>query len=408
MIRTVLNLRIAVKSLYSFKLRTSLAVLGVFLGTFSLIVVSNLTGSLAKKAEMEIERLGKNLLVVASGTVRTFGGQARLFGQAATLTLEDAAAIAATSPFITQLSPFSSKTFPIRYEKVVLKGILVAGVAANYPAIRNFGVSEGSFFSDNDNRNAARVAVLGKEVADKLFGGQNPLGRHILIYRVPCQVIGVMEEKGVDISGANQDNQVFIPVKTFMRRFVNKDYINSIYLQVADSGAMAQAKQQLEQLLRQRHKITAGKKDDFTVVDSKDVMSLKTQATSMITVLGRISAAVSYLIGAIGILSIMILIVNERRVEIGIRRAVGSRRRDIILQFLLESSFISLSGGVVGVLLGFIVSVIIFTVSKLPFTLSLTGFAISFAASVAVGILAGIYPSQKATTIQPVDVIRSG
>lgn len=408
MIRTLLNLRIAVKSLYSFKLRTSLAVLGVFLGTFSLIVVSNLTGSLAKKAEMEIERLGKNLLVVASGTVRTFGGQARLFGQAATLTLEDAAAIAATSPFISQLSPFSSKTFPIRYEKVVLKGILVSGVAANYPAIRNFGISEGSFFSESDNRNAARVAVLGKEVADKLFAGQNPLGRHILIYRVPCQVIGVMEEKGVDISGANQDNQIFIPVKTFMRRFVNKDFINSIYIQVADSGFMAQAKQQIEELLRQRHKITAGKKDDFTVVDSKDVMSLKTQATSMITVLGRISAAVSYLIGAIGILSIMILIVNERRLEIGIRRAVGSRKRDIILQFLIESSFISLSGGAVGVVLGFIVSVIIFTVSKLPFTLSLTGFVVSFAASVAVGILAGIYPSQKATTIQPVDVIRTG
>lgn len=408
MIRTIINLRIAVKSLYTFKLRTSLAVLGVFLGTFSLIVVSNLTGSLAKKAEMEIERLGKNLLVAASGTVRTFGGQARLFGQAGTLTPADARAIAADSPFIAQLSAFSSQTFPVRYGKVVLKTVLVSGVDAGYPAIRNFGVGEGSFFTPKDNREAARVAVLGKEVADKLFAGRDPLGRYILIYRVPCQVIGVMEEKGVDISGANQDNQIFIPVKTFLRRFVNKDYINSIYMQVEQSDSMAQAKAQVEQILRRRHKITAGKKDDFTVIDSKDVMALKTQATSMITVLGRISAAVSYLIGAIGILSIMILIVNERRVEIGIRRAVGSRKRDIILQFLIESSFISLSGGAVGVLLGFIVSVIIFAVSKLPFTLSLTGFVISFAASVAVGILAGIYPSQKATTIQPVDVIRTG
>jgi len=407
MIRIILNLKIAIRSLYSFKLRTSLAVLGVFLGTFSLMVVSNLTGSVSKKAAMEIEHLGKNMLVVASGTVRTFGGRARLLSQASTLTIADAKAIANKSPFITQVSPSGSKTFPVRHGQVVLKSILVSGVTSNYPYIRNFRVEEGSFFTEDDNRNSSRVAVLGKEVADKLFGVQNPLGRHILIYRVPCQVIGVMEEKGVDISGANQDNQIFIPLKTYLRRFVNKDYINSIYVQTDSGESMAQAKEQIEQILRLRHKIKADKQDDFTVVDSKDVMALKTQATSMITVLGRISAAVSYLIGAIGILSIMILIVNERKVEIGIRRAVCSRRRDIILQFLIESSFISLSGGAVGVILGFVASVIIFKVSQLPFTLSLTGFITSFIASVTVGIFAGIYPSQKATTIQPVDVIRT-
>lgn len=407
MIRVILNLRIALRSLYSFKLRTSLAVLGVFLGTFSLIVVSNLTGSLAKKAQMEIDNLGKNMLVVASGTVRTFGGRARLLSQATTLTVEDARAIAAESPFVTQVAPSSSKTFPVRYQEVVLKSILVSGVTSNYPSIRNYRVSEGSFFTEEDNRNSNRVAVIGKEVADKLLGNQSPLGKFILIYRVPCQVIGVLEEKGVDISGANQDNQIFIPLKTFLRRFVNKDFINTIYLQTFDSRSLSPAKTQIEQILRQRHNIKPGEKDDFTVVDSKDVMQLKTQATSMITVLGRISAAISYIIGAIGILSIMILIVNERKVEIGIRRAVGSRKRDIILQFLIESSFISLSGGTVGVILGFLVSLVIFRVSKLPFALSLTGFVSSFIASVTVGILAGIYPSKKATTIQPVDVIRA-
>jgi len=405
--RVILNLRIALRSLYNFKLRTSLAVLGVFLGTFSLIVVSNLTGSLTIKAQMEIDNLGKNMLVVASGTVRTFGGRARLLSQATTLTLADARTIAAESPFISQVSPSSSKTFAVRYEEVVLKSILVTGVSPNYPSVRNYRVREGSFFTEDDDRNSERVAVIGKEVADKLFGNKSPLGRFILIYRVPCQVIGVLEEKGVDLSGANQDNQIFIPLKTFLRRFVNKDFINSIYLQTVDSRSLAPAKTQIERILRHRHNIKAGEKDDFTVVDSKDVMQLKTQATSMITVLGRISAAISYTIGAIGILSIMILIVNERKVEIGIRRAVGSRKRDIILQFLIESSFISLSGGAVGVVFGFFISLVIFRVSKLPFTLSLTGFISSFIASVTVGILAGIYPSKKATTIQPVDVIRA-
>lgn len=407
MIRITLNLKIALRSLYSFKLRTTLAVLGVFLGTFSLIVVSNLTGSLAKKAEMEIANLGRNMLVVASGTVRTFGGTARLLSQATTLTVQDARAIMHQSPFIAQVGPASSKTFPVRYNQIVLKSILVNGVTSNYPSIRSFEVERGTFFSDDDDRNSHRVAVLGKEIADKLFAGANPLGKHILIYRVPCQVIGVMEEKGVDISGANQDNQIFIPLKTFLRRFVNKDFVNTIYVQVDRGASMTPAKVQIDQILRHRHKIKAGQKDDFTVVDSKDVLQLKTQATAMITILGRISAAVSYLIGAIGILSIMILIVNERKVEIGIRRAVGSRKRDIILQFLLESSFISLSGAMVGVVFGFLVSLVIFQVSQLPLALSLTGFITAFFASVAVGILAGIYPSKQATSIQPVDVIRA-
>jgi len=224
---------------------------------------------------------------------------------------------------------------------------------------------------------------------------------------VPCQVIGLMEEKGVDISGFDQDNQVFIPLNTFLRRFINKDYIGSISVQAIDEKSIPIAKAEIEDLLRKRHRIREDQKDDFTVIDLKDVMALKTQAMSMITVLGRVAAVVAFFIGGIGILSIMILIVNERRVEIGIRRAVGSRKRDIILQFLIESAFISLSGGTVGLIASFITTIIIFMLSDLPFTVSLTGLILSFLASVGVGILAGIYPSKKATKIQPMDVIRA-
>jgi putative ABC transport system permease protein len=196
-------------------------------------------------------------------------------------------------------------------------------------------------------------------------------------------------------------------LNTFLRRFVNKDYVNNISVQILDEESIPFAKSEIEDILRKRHKIKDKQNDDFTVIDLKDVMALKTQAMSMIKVLGRVSAVVSFLIGGLGILSIMILIVNERRLEIGIRRAVGSRKRDIILQFLMEASFISLSGGTIGVILSFIASIIIFLISKLPFTVSPAGLILSFVASVAVGILAGIYPSQKATRIQPVDVIRT-
>lgn len=394
------------RSLLNFKLRTALAILGVFLGTFSLIVVSNLSDSLVKKTEKETENLGKNLLIIRSGVIRRFGTVTRLLSEATTLTVEDSDAILQSSPYIKAVSPSGNKTFPVRYGDISLKSILIMGVTPNYTEVRNFKVEIGSFITEEDNKNLNRVAVLGKEVSKNLFGEVNPIGHHILIWRVPCQVIGLMEEKGVDVSGFNQDNQIFIPLNTFLRRFVNKDYINSISVQTIDEKSIPMVKTEIEDLLRKRHKIRGEQKDDFTVIDLKDVMALKTQAMSMVNVLGKVAAAVSFFIGGIGILSIMILIVNERRVEIGIRRAVGSRKRDIILQFIIESAFISLSGGTIGVIISFITTVIILSLSKLPFTISLTGLMISFIASVGVGIVAGIYPSKKATKIQPIDVIR--
>jgi putative ABC transport system permease protein len=405
--RVYLNLKIAVRSLMNFKLRTTLAVLGVFLGTFSLIVVSNLSDSLTTKTRIESEKLGKNLLIVRSGVVRRFGTSTRLLSEATTLRPEDAEAILAGSSFVNDVSASGNKNFPVRYENTALKSILVMGIMPNYSEIRNFRAKNGRFISAQDNATLAKVAVIGTKVAEKLFGRQDPLGKHILIWRVPCEVIGVMEEKGLDVSGLDQDNQIFVPLNTYLRRFVNKDYINSISVQVINEQSIPSAKSQIEDILRKRHKIRKDQEDDFSVIDLKDVMALKTQAISMIKILGRVSAVVSFLIGGLGILSIMILIVNERRIEIGIRRAVGSRKRDIILQFLLEASFISISGGTVGVILSMGTSILIFLIAKLPFTLSPTGYALSFFASIAVGILAGIYPSQKATRIQPVDVIKS-
>lgn len=405
--RIILNLKIAIRSLMNFKLRTTLAVLGVFLGTFSLIVVSNLSDSLAKKTQIEAEKLGKNLLIVRSGIVRRFGSSTRLLSEATTLTTHDAGAILDGSRLVKDVSSSGNKNFPVRYESVVLKSILVMGIMPNYSEIRNFRAKHGRFINDGDNATLSKVAVIGTKVAEKLFGQQDPMGKHILIWRVPCEVIGIMEEKGLDISGLDQDNQIFVPLNTYLRRFVNKDYVNSISVQVLNEQSIPVAKAEIEDILRKRHKIKKDQEEDFSVIDLKDVMALKTQAMNMIKVLGRVSAVVSFLIGGLGILSIMILIVNDRRIEIGIRRAVGSRKRDIILQFLLEASFISFSGGTVGVLLSMVTSILIFLIAKLPFIFSPAGYAFSFFASIAVGILAGIYPSRKATKIQPVDVIKS-
>ncbi|MCU0553280.1 MAG: ABC transporter permease [Syntrophales bacterium] len=405
--RILLNLKIARRSLVQFKWRTSLAVLGVFFGTFSLIIVSNLSGSLAVKTEQEIDSLGKNLLIVRSGIVRRVGAGTPLMSQATTLTPEDARAIRESIPAVADLSAAGYKTFPVRYGNVSLKGILVGGVEPNFQDIRNFRAREGSFIADQDNLDRNKVAVLGRTVVEKLFGDEDPIGKYILIWRVPFQVIGIMEEKGSDVSGADQDNQIFIPLQTYLKVLVNKTNVSNIFVQVTRDDLVSATKTDMETLLRKRHKIGPGQNDDFAVIDMKDVMALKAQAMDLITVLGRIAAAISFIIGGLGILSIMILIVNERKLEIGIRRAVGSRKRDIVLQFLIESSIISLAGGMIGVFSGALISVILLGVLKYPFTLSLTGLAIAFGASVLVGVLAGIYPSKKATQFEPVDILRT-
>ena len=405
--RILLNLKIARRSLVQFKWRTSLAVLGVFFGTFSLIIVSNLSGSLAIKTEQEIDSLGKDLLIVRSGIVRRVGAGTPLMSGATNLTPEDARAIQDAVSSVADLSAAGYKTFPVRYGNTVLKGILVNGVEPNFQDIRNFHAREGSFVSAQDNLDRNKVAVVGRTIVEKLFGDEDPIGKYILISRVPFQVIGIMEEKGTDVSGADQDSQIFIPLQTFLKTLVNKTNVNNVYVQVTGSEFIPAAKADIESLLRKRHKIGPGQNDDFAVIDMKDVLALKTQAMDLITVLGRIAAAVSFIIGGLGILSIMILIVNERKLEIGIRRAVGSRKRDIILQFLIESSIISLAGGTIGVFSGALFSVILLRVLKYPFALSLTGLVIAFGASVLVGILAGIYPSKKATQFEPVDIIRT-
>ena len=405
--RIILNLEIALGALGNYRLRTALAVLGVFFGTLSLVIVGNLSDSLSLKTEQEISNLGENLVIVFSGQLRQHGPRGSLTARAATLTQEDATAILNSLPAVRQVTPSGMKAFPIRYRNAVLKAVAVNGVTPNFTEVRNFEIAEGNPITDDDERNQRKVAVLGPTTAEKLFGKENPLGKTILIRRVPCQVIGVTVAKGSDISGTDQDNQIFIPLKTFLRTFTNQEYLNSISIQAVDQNAIPALQNDVAALLRIRHKIKDGLKDDFTVVDLKDVNALKNDAMGMIKILGRTAAAASFLIGALGILSIMILIVNERRVEIGIRRAVGSRKRDIILQFLLESSFISVTGGLIGIFAGILASLLIARILSYPPTISMPGLVLSFAASALSGIVAGIYPSFKAIQINPVDIIRS-
>ncbi len=401
----LLNLKIAIRSLCGFRLRSLLAVAGVFLGTLSLVIVANMSDSLTLKTEKEIEKLGKNLLVVKSKKVKKFRFMRKLFTSATTLTEQDAMLLKSIEG-VEDVMPATNRLFPVRYKDRTLNNILVVGVTVDFPRIRNFYPATGRFFTKEEDRALEKVVLLGKTTAERLFKGENPLGKYIYIYRAPCRVLGVMETKGVDATGTDQDNQIIMPLRTYLRRFVNKDHINMIYVRVRNERLIPKVKSNITELLRKSHRIGTGKEDDFEVIDPKDFLTLKTEALKIVRTIGRLAAAVAFVIGGIGILSIMILLVNERRIEIGIRRAVGSHKKDIIGQFLFESTFISVAGGALGVVAGFLLCVMIYLLTPMPFAISVPSLILAFSASIVVGISAGVYPSFKATMIQPIEVLR--
>ncbi|MBF0516744.1 MAG: ABC transporter permease [Nitrospirae bacterium] len=417
-----LNLAIALKSLGSFKLRTFLAITGVVLGTLSLITVANTSRSMELKTSTDLEVFGKNLLSVKSGLTRAHATPSDL-AESVRLTLADARAIKDSLAQAATVAPAATKTFPIRYMATTVTGTMLMGVPMEFFKLKKFTAGQGRLFTEQDAM--AKVAIVGAKAAEKLFKTEDPIGKTIYISQqitapasnttagetyisqAACEVIEVLEPMSVDLAGINEDNIVYVPLGTFMKRLTNTTSINLIYVEAVSEEAAGRLKADIEILLRQRHNIKKGERDDFTVTDLKDINSMQTKTMKIVVTLGMITSCISFTISSIGILSIMILMVNERKVEIGIRRAAGAKKRDIALQFLTEASFISLIGAAVGLLAGITLSVGISAAAALPFAVSPYGVAIAFAASIATGIASGIYPSIKAMEIQPVNILRS-
>ncbi len=388
-----------------YRLRSALSVLGVAFGTFALITMVSISNSMKEKSRLEVEKFGKNLVVVKSGKVRVFRRRERSITTAKTLKLSDAYFIKQQVDHVVKVLPSFHIFYPVRKGGTTVFSTII-GVGRNYPDLRNINVEKGRFYTEDEEKTGQKVIVLGYKVAKDLFKNGDPIGKTILIFRVPCKIIGVMEEKGVDISGEDQDSLIYTPLKTSMRRLANVDYINTIYVQVDKRENIPYVKKKIRQLLRKRHHIKKGEKEDFTVLSPDDYLRMEKEAIHIFSILGGISATISFLIGGIGILSIMILIINERIEEIGIRRAVGAKRSDILLQFVLESSFISIAGGFFGVFMGVFLSGLIFLIFDLPKTLTFQWVFLSFFLSVLTGILAGIYPAYKASNIKPVEALR--
>jgi putative ABC transport system permease protein len=397
-------LRIAFQNLVVHKGRMTLALLGILFAVMSLVAFGNISNGLKKQIDTEIGKFGKNLVILRSGLVRFTGRGTLPFGDSKSLKLETVQRIKESVPGIVEVVPFYDVSYPARYEEKNVTASIV-GTTETMFRIRNLDLLMGSYFSEEDDLAARKKAVVGYKVFDNFFQRENPIGKYILVYRVPTEIVGVLNEKGTDLAGQDQDLQIYVPLKSFMRRYSNVDYIKGAYIQVQDGVSLAEMKPVLQSFIRMIRKMKPEQRDDFSVFTMEDIVKTQEQGIRLVSILTIIASIVSFLIGGLGIFAIMLLSISERKLEIGIRRVVGSKKRDIILQFLTESVVVALMGGIFGIFVGFIITVIVNYFGNLPFSLYLGNIVISLLISTLVGIVAGIYPAVQGTKYEPVSVL---
>jgi putative ABC transport system permease protein len=403
-----LNLTIAISSLSAHKLRAVLAMLGVFLGALAFTGVQHVSKIMVRQAELETEKLGPNLYAVLAGSVRfTRGGNIRISGHSRTFVLADAQALLDSVPSVLEGTPFVTATMSVRGNGNAVNAQIMA-CWPNYQGIRSFRPASGRFFTWREVDERAKVCVLGRKIAERLFGKPElAVGRDIYMFRASFRVLGVMEEKGRDVSGTDQDEVLLMPITTYMRRAANQRWISGVYMRLAKDAGLGTVKGAVDAIMRERHKIDPGEDDDFSAMSAADAIKLQRQALDLMTTLGGITSTISFAVGGMGILSIMILVVRSRRVEIGVRRAVGGRRRDIVRQFLFESGLMAAVGGGLGVAVTVILVVVGCSIAKLPIIIDPASLATTLVGSCLLGVAAGAYPAWQAANIEILDVLKS-
>ncbi|HDL17452.1 MAG TPA: FtsX-like permease family protein [Bacteroidetes bacterium] len=388
-------------------MRTVLALLGIIIGVSAVIIMVAIGRGAQKEVLGKIENMGANLIVVNAGQVRTFAGRRRQTGHVITLTLRDARAIKTECPSVHLTAPVQSKKLQVKYGNLSTNTSVV-GTTPDFQEIRNFHVRQGEFFTDEENRASLRLAILGQTVVKNLFEDADPIGETIRIRKIPFTVIGVLQAKGVDINGVDQDDQIIIPINTALRRVFNLTYLNTIYVQAKDSESLKAAVAEVSELLRERHHLNRhAKADDFTIQNQADVLETQKEATDTFTMLIGSIAAISLLVGGIGILAIMLMVIRERTNEIGLRMALGARKKDILMQFLLESLILSIGGGFLGIIFGVSGSLTIGLFTSWPASLSIPSIVMAFSFSLLVGLFFGVYPARRASLLDPIEALRS-
>jgi putative ABC transport system permease protein len=394
---------VGLKSIARNKMRSLLTALGVVIGVACVIVSVAIGSGVAASVSEMINSLGSNFIMIMPGAA-TQGG-ARIFTGQTTLTEEDAAAIKRECPAVAYVSP------NLRTAGQTLAGELnwstqIYGVSTDWPYIRAWNVEDGSFFTEPDVRSGAKVCVLGRTVADNLFPQGNAVGATMRIKNVPFRVTGVLEKKGGNMMGSDQDDMIVAPYTTVMKRLMGSSKLGMIVASAASADQVTDAMDQIDALLRQRHRIPPGGDADFMMRSQEEIAKANAQQVGLMRNLLLGIAIVSLFVGGIGIMNIMLVSVTERTREIGIRMAIGARGRHVLLQFLFEAVTLSVLGGLLGVLFGVGVSKLIGKIAKWPIVISPTAILVAFAVAATVGIFFGFYPATKASRLDPIDALR--
>jgi len=404
------SLAVALRALRVNALRSALTMLGIIIGVGAVIVMVAIGSGAHQRVAEQIRSLGANLIILIPGAVTTSG--ARLgTGSRPSLTEEDALAIARELPIVEVAAPVSRGQIQIVFGNQNWSSY-AQGITADFLVAREWSLQSGRMFTPEEMSAAAKVTLVGKTVAEKLFGeGGDAVGQIIRVRHVPFTIIGVMEPKGQSTQGADQDDVILMPITTAKRRVLGitgtrARAVGSILVKVNEGESMKEAEELIRDLLRQRHRLQPRQDDDFNIRNLADIMETREASSRILSLLLAAVASVSLLVGGIGIMNIMLVSVTERTREIGLRMAVGARGRDILVQFLVEAVTLSVIGGTIGIALGIAGSIAIASLAGWPTLVQPWAIGIAFLFSAAVGVFFGFYPARKASRLDPIEALR--
>ena len=397
-------LRVGFQALSRNRMRSALTVLGIVIGVAAVIATLAIGQGARAAVQAQIRALGANTLTVLPGTITASGARSGM-GSTTTLTPDDALVIKAECPAVEAVAPGVRTVAQVVYGNMNWS-TQVQGTTPDFVFVRQWPVQSGVFITDSDVRGAAKVCVLGQNVALQLFADADPVGQVVRIKDIPFRVVGVLTMKGGQGFGGNQDDIVIVPITTAQRKILAITHVHSISVSAVSEKAVPEASNQITDLLRQRHRIRAEADADFFIFTQQEIANSAEATSKVMTLLLASVAAVSLLVGGIGIMNIMLVSVTERTREIGIRRAIGARRHDILMQFLVESAFLALAGGALGVALGMGAAVLITQIARWPTLIQPAAVALAFGFASVVGVFSGFYPAHRASRLDPVEALR--
>lgn len=398
-------IKIALRALYNNKMRGFLTMLGIIIGVASVITMLAIGQGSKRSIQAQISEMGSNMIMIhPGGSMR--GGVRQDASAMQSLKLEDFEAIANETRYISACSPSVSSSGQAIYAANNYP-TSVSGVNGDYMEIRKYTIAEGDMFTEQDILTSAKVCLVGKTVVDNLFtNGEDPLGKIIRFNRIPFKIIGVLTSKGYNSMGMDQDDLILAPYTTIQKRVLAITHLQSIYTSAVSEDMTEYAKEEASDLLRRNHKLKKGEDDDFNIRSQQELSTMLSSTTDMMTVLLACIAGISLLVGGIGIMNIMYVSVTERTREIGLRMSIGAKGRDILAQFLIEAILISVTGGVIGVLLGIGASYIVKVALGWPVFVQVYSVILSFIVCTVTGVFFGWYPARKASDLDPIEAIR--